>query len=69
MTQMSQQASAVLNAMDEARVEAAIKLWDDNHLPKSAHITTRYAAIQYWCEYLGVADIDYWLDEWFKIPK
>lgn len=70
MTQIRQQANAVLNAMDEARVEAIIKLVDDGRIIHPTNWgATRYERIRNGCEYLGVMDIDYWLDEWFKVPK
>lgn len=70
MTVIQQQANAVLNAMDEARVSTVIRLVEDGRLLHPTNWgSTRYDVIRNTCEYLGIKDISYWLDEWFKYPK
>ena len=69
-TRMQDQTNRILNAMDEAKVDAVIQLERDGRLihPKNWG-ASRYEKIREACTYLNVADVDYWLDEWFKVPK
>jgi len=70
MSQIRQQANAVLNAMDEARVQTIITLFDAGKLvPIPGIEDDRRGCISQWCQYLGVQDIDYWLDEWFRVTN
>lgn len=58
-THMQQIGNAILNAMDEARVSAVIKLVDDGRIIHPTDWgTSRYERIRNGCEYLGVKDID-----------
>lgn len=68
MTPMQQQASAVLNALDEGKVLAVIGLYDAGQLPRTP--AGRRADIgQQLVFTLGVeADsVNYWLDDYFKV--
>jgi len=67
MPRLQEEASRTLSAMDEARVETVIMLYDSGHLSTPLHDGTRRQLIASWCERVGVKDIDYWLDEWFKV--
>lgn len=64
MSQMRQQASAVLNAMDEARVISIITLIDAGYLATDP-AKSRRDNIDAYCTVLGVKDSAYWLDESF----
>lgn len=66
MSQIVQQANAVLNAMDEARVAAILTLIGHQRLPLDTTKTERENVVEF-CEIVGVQDIDYWLDEWFRV--
>lgn len=69
-TRMQDQTNAVLNAMDEAKVDAVIQLERAGRLVNPLNWSaSRYEKIRETCVYLNVVDVDYWLDEWFKIPK
>ena len=69
-TRLQDQTNRILNAMDEAKVDAVIQLERDGRLIHPQNWgASRYEKIREACVYLNVADVDYWLDEWFKIPK
>jgi hypothetical protein len=61
MSQIRQQANAVLNAMDAARVGAILTLIDHQRLPLNTAKTERENVVEF-CELVGVQDIDYWLE-------
>jgi hypothetical protein len=66
MAQITYQANAVLNAMDEARVRAVIVFVDSGLLPSV--FPTRAENVAHYADELGVKDIDYWVNEFYKIP-